>query len=78
MRLKRNVRLEAILVIVLIGIAMIVAPWATLSVIVIVYLATVPLSILRYAAVKRRLQGVRGAGCGVRCPPTQPSDLNPT
>ena len=54
LRLKRSVRLEAILVIVLIGIAMIVAPWATLSVVVIVYLATIPLSIMRYAAVKRR------------------------
>ena len=54
LRLKRNVRLEAILVIVLIGIAMIVAPWATLSAVAIVYLATIPLSILRYAAVKRR------------------------
>lgn len=54
LRLKRSVRLEAILVIVLVGIAMIVAPWATLSVCVIVYLATIPLSIWRYAAVKRR------------------------
>ena len=54
LRLKRNVRLEAILVIVLIGIAMIVAPWATLSVVVIVYLTTIPLSVMRYAAVKRR------------------------
>jgi len=54
LRLKRNVRLEAILVIVLIGIAMIVAPWATLSVLALVYLATIPLSIIRYAAVKRR------------------------
>ena len=54
LRLKRSVRLEAILVIVLIGIAMIVAPWATLSAVAIVYLATIPLSILRYAAVKRR------------------------
>ncbi|HYD11827.1 MAG TPA: phosphatidylcholine/phosphatidylserine synthase [Allosphingosinicella sp.] len=54
LRLKRSVRLEAILVIVLIGIAMIVAPWATLSAVVIVYLATIPLSVMRYAAVKRR------------------------
>ena len=54
LRLKRNVRLEAILVIVLIGIALIVAPWATLSVLSIVYLASIPFSVMRYAAVKRR------------------------
>ena len=60
LRLKRNVRLEAILVIVLVGIAMIVAPWATLSVCVIVYLATIPLSIWRYAAVKRRRARLAG------------------
>jgi CDP-diacylglycerol--serine O-phosphatidyltransferase len=54
LRLKRNVRLEAILVIVLIGIAMIVAPWTTLSVLAIVYLGSIPFSIIRYAAVKRR------------------------
>ncbi len=57
LRLKRSVRLEAILVIVLVGIAMIVAPWATLSGVVIVYLVTIPFSMLRYAAVRRRRAG---------------------
>jgi CDP-diacylglycerol---serine O-phosphatidyltransferase len=54
LRLKRTVRMEAILVIVLVGIALIVAPWGTLSGIVIVYLATIPFSIARYARVKQR------------------------
>ncbi|HTU11057.1 MAG TPA: phosphatidylcholine/phosphatidylserine synthase [Allosphingosinicella sp.] len=54
LRLKRSVRLEAILVIVLIGIAMIVAPWATLSVVVVAYVTSIPFSILRYARVKQR------------------------
>ena len=54
LRLKRSVRLEAILVIVLIGIAMIVAPWATLSAVEIVYLATIPLSIAATWLARRR------------------------
>jgi CDP-diacylglycerol--serine O-phosphatidyltransferase len=54
LRLKRNVRFGAIVVITLIGVALFSAPWETLSVIALVYLATIPLSIMRYAAVKRR------------------------
>lgn len=54
LRLKRNVRFGAIVVITLIGVALFSAPWETLSVIALAYLATIPLSIIRYAAVKRR------------------------
>jgi len=54
LRLKRSVRLEAVVVITLIGTALIVAPWGTLSAIVLVYLASIPFSIMRYAAVRRR------------------------
>lgn len=54
LRLKRSIRLEAVVVITLIGIALIVAPWGTLSGIVFVYLCSIPFSMMRYAAVKRR------------------------
>ena len=37
-----------------IGVALVSKPWETLSVIALVYLASIPFSIMRYAAVKRR------------------------
>ena len=53
-RLKRRVRFEAVLLIVLIGVALFAVPWPTLAVIAILYLISIPFSIMRYAAVKRR------------------------
>jgi CDP-diacylglycerol---serine O-phosphatidyltransferase len=53
MRLRRNVRFEAIVVIVLIGGALISEPWWTLSFVAIAYLAMIPLSISSYARVRR-------------------------
>lgn len=54
LRLRRTVRLEAIAFIALLGGALFTAPWKTLSVVVIAYVATIPLSMLGYARVKRR------------------------
>jgi CDP-diacylglycerol--serine O-phosphatidyltransferase len=54
LRLKRSIRLEAVVIITLIGAALIVAPWGTLSALVLIYLGSIPFSIMRYAAVKRR------------------------
>jgi CDP-diacylglycerol---serine O-phosphatidyltransferase len=54
LRLRRHVRLEAIVVIALTGAALITAPWETLSVVAIVYLLLIPLSMLSYARVKRQ------------------------
>lgn len=54
LRLKRSVRLEAVAGITLVGTALIVAPWGTMSVLALVYLCTIPLSVMHYAAVKRR------------------------
>lgn len=54
LRLRRNVRLEAILVIALLGAAIVSAPWPTLSVVATLYLLTIPLSVLSYSRVKRR------------------------
>ena len=58
MRLRRNVRFEAIVVIVLIGGALISEPWWTLSAVAITYVLTIPLSISSYARVRR----LRAAG----------------
>jgi CDP-diacylglycerol--serine O-phosphatidyltransferase len=53
LRLRRNVRFEAIALVVLVGAALVSAPWQTLSVAVIGYLATLPFSVASYARVKR-------------------------
>jgi CDP-diacylglycerol--serine O-phosphatidyltransferase len=54
LRLRRNVRLEAILIIAIAGAALFAAPFGTLSVVAVVYLALIPLSILSYARVRRQ------------------------
>ena len=53
MRLRRRIRFEALVVIVGIGAALISAPWPTLIVMCVAYLATIPFSIMSYARVKR-------------------------
>ena len=53
-RLRSHVRLGALLVIVLIGAALLTAPWPTLSVASLLYAATIPFSILAYQRVKRQ------------------------
>ncbi|HEX8261520.1 MAG TPA: phosphatidylcholine/phosphatidylserine synthase [Allosphingosinicella sp.] len=51
-RLRRRVRLEAIVIIAIVGGALLTAPWETLSVLAVLYLAAIPLSILSYSRVK--------------------------
>ena len=63
-RLRRNVRLEAIVVIALVGAALFTAPFETLSVAAILYLALIPISILSYSRVRRQ----RAAGAAPREP----------
>jgi CDP-diacylglycerol--serine O-phosphatidyltransferase len=58
LRLRRSVRLEAIVFIALLGGALFIAPWHTLSLIVIVYLALTPFSIASYARVRRQRAGL--------------------
>jgi CDP-diacylglycerol---serine O-phosphatidyltransferase len=53
-RLRRNVRLEAIFVIAIVGGALFSAPWETLSALALVYLALIPFSIASYAKVRRQ------------------------
>jgi CDP-diacylglycerol--serine O-phosphatidyltransferase len=54
LRLRSHVRLGALVVIVLVGGALISAPWPTLSVAALIYAALIPLSILAYAKVKKQ------------------------
>jgi CDP-diacylglycerol---serine O-phosphatidyltransferase len=54
LRLRRNVRLEAIVVIVIIGVALVSATFETLSVVAAIYLALIPFSMISYAKVKRQ------------------------
>jgi CDP-diacylglycerol--serine O-phosphatidyltransferase len=54
LRLRSHVRLGALLVIVLIGGALLTAPWPTLSVAAFLYAACIPVSMLSYAKVRRQ------------------------
>ena len=54
LRLRRHIRMGALIAVGLIGSALMVATWATLSVGVVVYLFTMPFSIRSYARIKRQ------------------------
>lgn len=53
MKLRRNIRFEAIIVVVIAAAALVSAPWQTLTVLCLGYLATLPISIRSYRRVKR-------------------------
>jgi CDP-diacylglycerol--serine O-phosphatidyltransferase len=55
-RLRRTIRLEAILLVALLGTALFAEPWWTLIVVSAVYVALIPFSIRSYARVKRAKQ----------------------
>jgi CDP-diacylglycerol--serine O-phosphatidyltransferase len=71
-RLKRRVRFEAVLLIVLVGVALFAVPWPTMAVIAILYLLSIPFSIMRYAAVKRRRAQAAGEPTLPLSPPLEP------
>ena len=54
LRVRRHIRMGALIGIALLGAALISAPWATLSVGVVAYVVMMPLSVRSYARVKRR------------------------
>ena len=68
-RLRRRVRLEAIVIIAIVGGALLTAPWETLSVLALLYLASIPFSILAYGRVKAQ----RGAAPRRPDPPAAPA-----
>ena len=58
LRLRRNIRLEAIAGVAILFGALLSAPWATLSAICLVYLLLIPLSIRSYGRVKQQRRAV--------------------
>lgn len=54
LRLRTHVRFEAIAVVVVLGASLISAPWHTLTALCVVYLATIPFSVVAYARFKRQ------------------------
>ncbi|NJC33519.1 CDP-diacylglycerol--serine O-phosphatidyltransferase [Sphingomonas jejuensis] len=54
LRVRRTIRLEAIAVVAILGGALLTAPWATLSILCLFYLAAIPFSIRSYARVQRQ------------------------
>lgn len=68
-RLRRNIRFEALAGVVLLAAALITAPWHTLSAVSVIYLALLPFSIASYARVRR----LRASGGAAREPERRPS-----
>ena len=64
LRLRKNIRLEAIAIIALIGVALINSPWIMLSAISIGYLVLIPFSVRSYAKVKRQRAAEPAANSG--------------
>jgi len=54
LRLRRNIRFEALAVVVIFGAAAVSAPWHSASALCIIYLLTLPFSIASYARVRRQ------------------------
>jgi len=61
LRLRRRVRLEAIVLIAILGGALFTVPWETLSLVVIVYLALIPFSMAGYARIRRQRAALAAA-----------------
>lgn len=53
LRLRRNIRFEALALVVVIGAALVSAPWHTFSALCVAYLIAMPFSIASYARVRR-------------------------
>ena len=68
LKLRRKVRLEAIVIIALIGAAIFSAPWETLSAVGFLYLALIPFSVMSYARIKRQRASAAMAASSVESP----------
>ena len=64
LRLRKNIRLEALAVIALLGVALLNNPWYVLTGISVGYLILIPFSIRSYAKVKRQRKAELAAGRG--------------
>lgn len=54
MKLRRSIRFEAIAVVVLLGAALVSAPWHTLTIVCAIYLALMPFSVRSFMRIKRQ------------------------
>ncbi|WNO52512.1 CDP-alcohol phosphatidyltransferase family protein [Stakelama saccharophila] len=54
LKLRRHIRFEAIVVVVIAGAALVTAPWQTLTVLTVAYLATIPFSVRSYRRIRRQ------------------------
>lgn len=61
-RLRRHVRFEALAIIVLVGVALISAPWHALTALCLAYLLSIPVTMIAYARIKRP----RGGGSATK------------
>ena len=68
LRLRKNIRLEALMVFALLGVSLINNPWITLCAISFGYVILIPFSIRSYAKVKRQRAAEQVAGSGVAGP----------
>lgn len=61
LKLRRTIRLEAIAGFALLGGALLSAPWATLTIVCVLYLALIPFSVASYAKVRRLREAAKSA-----------------
>ena len=61
LKLRRNIRFEALAIVVLLGAALLSAPWHTISALSVAYILSIPFSVVSYAKVKR----LRAASPGI-------------
>ena len=54
LKLRRNIRFEALAVVVLVGAAVVSAPWHTVSFLSVAYILSMPFSVRSYARIKRQ------------------------
>jgi CDP-diacylglycerol--serine O-phosphatidyltransferase len=64
LRLRRNVRFEALVVVGVLGAALMTAPWQTLTVVCLGYLATLPFSAAAFRRVTRQREAAEQPGAG--------------
>jgi len=74
LKLRDHIRFEAIAVVVLLGAALISAPWYTLSALCVAYLATLPFSIRSYRRVKRLREALPPGPAAPDAPASVPGD----
>jgi CDP-diacylglycerol--serine O-phosphatidyltransferase len=74
LKLRDHIRFEAIAFVVLLGAALITAPWHTLTALCVGYLATLPFSIASYRRIKRLREALPAAPAAPDAPGSVPAD----